>query len=300
MNLPIYLLIPFVAAAFYALSTMFIKRAFDEGMGLRQGVHLTNIAVAVLISPLLSFESAPVQWQQIHLPLMMAACFYIANWFTVMAIRSGDVSLVTPIMGTKVVFVALGAALILRESLPSSLIFAAILAMVGILVIGIPELLRGRDFLMTLVYTLLSSAAFAACDLMVQSWAPRFGELAFLAVASGSIGLASVFAIATSKLTKKRFRWPRQPARFWAWTGALLVGLQSILIGISLAFFRDATGINVVYASSGLWAIALVWLIGSWFGNHESTSSGRMYLCRVIGSVMLTLAIVMAVMARSN
>lgn len=291
---------PLIAAAISALSAMYLKRAFDEGMGLRQGVHLTNIAVAVLILPLLAFERAPVQWQQIHLPLMTAACFYIANWFAVLAIRSGDVSLVIPIMGTKVVFVALGAAVILRESLPPSLIFAAMLTTAGILVLGLPDLVRGRNFLLTLVYALFSSAVFAACDLMIQSWVPLFGELTFIVVATSGVGVASVFAIATSQMTKKRFTWPGPPARFWAWTGALLVGIQVILIGVALAFFGDATGFNVVFASSGLWAIALVWLIGSRFGNYESTSSGRMYLCRVIGSVMLTVAIVMAVLARSS
>jgi len=301
VNLPVYLLLPLAAAIIFALSTLFLKRALKEGVRLMQSVHVTNIMVGLVTVPLFFLERDVVNWGQVYRPLGMSACFYLAGLATVVAIRYGDVSLVTPVMGTKVVFVALGSVLALGHSLPPSLIFAAVLTTSGIIVLGIPDMKMGQNFGKTLALALTSAGLFGACDLMVQTWAPEFGRLTFIAVTSNGVALISLAQILESHIRKQKpFVWPAGSHRFWIWMAAFLTGLQAVMVGISLASFNDATGINVVYASRGMWAIAFVGLIGGWFGNFERSSSGKLYIFRVLGTIMITTAIVMAVLARAN
>ncbi len=300
LNLPLYLLFPLAAAAIYALSSLFVKRALGDGVSLNQAFHITNIAVGLVTLPVILWQREPVAWEKLHLPLVMALSFFAANWFTTLAIRSGDVSLVTPIMGTKVVFVALGTLFWLRESLPQLLIFAAFLATLAIFMMGVPDMAKGRHFLRTTLFALCSAATFGTGDLLLQAWADHFGRLAFVAVASAGVGLFSLIAIAASQLSAKPFRWPKAPGARWIWIGTTLVGIQAIFMGVSLATFHDATGINVVYSLRGLWAIVFVGLLGSWFENRERHTAGKMFVWRVLGTVVLTVAIVLAVIARSK
>ncbi|MEM7013715.1 MAG: EamA family transporter, partial [Verrucomicrobiota bacterium] len=169
--MPLYLLWPLGCGLFYALSTLFLKRGLVEGARMRQAVHITNIAVGLVVCPLYLFETQPIQWALIWQPFVMSVIFYYAGWLTVLAIRRGDVSLVTPLMGTKVVFVALGCVVFLGEQLPWLLVAAALLTAIGIFTLGIPDMKRaGAQFGPATFLALLSVAMFASCDLMIKEW----------------------------------------------------------------------------------------------------------------------------------
>lgn len=300
--MPFYLFWPLGSALVYALSTLFLKRGLIEGARLRQAVHTTNIAVALVVCPLYFFETGPVAWQLIWQPVAVSLVFYVAGWLTVWAMRHGDVSLVTPVMGTKVVFVALGSVLVLGERLPWLLIVAVGLTAIGIFVLGIPDMAKSRaSFGPAALLALLSVAMFSACDLMVKQWAIPFGKHAFVALASNGVGVISLIDIALSHLPwRETYPWTTKKTRFWLWGSALLVAAQATVVGVTLAATGDATGINVVYASRGFWAIVLVWIVGHWFANRERHDAGKFYIWRVVGSVMLTVAVMLAVIARAG
>ena len=78
-----------------------------------------------------------------------------------------------------------------------------------------------------------------------------------------------------------------------------MIGLQAIVMGVALSVFHNATGINVVYASRGLWVITLVVVFGRFLGNSEHRDNGRYFLWRVAGTVILTVAVIIAVMDRA-
>ncbi len=299
---PFYLLLPLGSAMMYALSTLFLKRGLKEGARLRQAVHVTNIAVGIVVCPLYFFQKDPVAWHLLWQPVSMSLVFYAAGWMTVWAMRQGDVSLVTPVMGTKVVFVALGAALLLDEQLPMLLIVAVVLTAAGIFVLGIPDLAKSHaKFGPATLLAMLSVSMFAACDLMVKQWAIPFGKHAFIAIASNGVGIISILDIALSRLPFRETYPPTtKETRFWIWSSAVLIALQAMVVGVVLAATGDATGVNVVYASRGLWAILLVWIVGHHFANHERHDAGKFYIWRVVGAAMLTLAVILAVVARSS
>ncbi|MFT5469625.1 MAG: drug/metabolite transporter (DMT)-like permease [Verrucomicrobiales bacterium] len=269
---------------------------------MRQVVHVTNLAVGLVVCPLYFFQTTPVAWHLIWQPAAMSLFFYYGGWLTVWAMRYGDVSLVTPLMGTKVVFVALGSVVFLGEQLPGLLIAAAALTAIGIFTLGVPDMARSKaSFGPATLLALLSVAMFACCDLMVKQWAQPFGKYAFIGLASNGVAVISGIDILLRRLPgRERFVWPGKGTRFWIWSSACLIAVQATALGVVLATTGDATGVNVVYASRGLWVILLVWLIGHWFANHERRSAGKFYIWRVVGSVLLTAAVIMAVIARAG
>ena len=71
----------------------------------------------------------------------------------------------------------------------------------------------------------------------------------------------------------------------------MVLATQAVLFVSSVAYFRNATAANVIYSSRGLWSVALVWLIGHWFGNRERQLGGMILRWRLIGAAMMLIAI---------
>src|SRR5690606_33925709 len=85
----------------------------------------------------------------------------------------------------------------------------------------------------------------------------------------------------------------------WTGWGAVLIALQAVFMGFGLSFFDDATGVNGGYASRGLWTIVLLVVLGRFLGNSERHDTGRGFLWRVLGTILLTIAILIAVVDRT-
>lgn len=295
--MPIYLLLPLASAIIYALGSIVIKRALKEGVTMDQSFHLTNFAVGIMFLPLLAFEKAAIDWTEVWKPIVMGVTFFIGTWLTFVGIRRGDVSLVTPIMGTKVVFVAIGIVIMTGTSPSVPLWIAAFLTAAGILLMGVADMKEGQHLVFTILITLASAAIFGLCDVLVSTWSPGFGAPTFLAIGSLAVAVFSLMMWLLQKAPSLRLT---TGGKRWAWWGAFFIGLQAIGMGVGLSFFDDATGINVVYASRGLWVIFLVLLFGTYLGNREHHDKGRDFLWRVAGTVILTIAIVIAVVDRAR
>lgn len=295
---PWYLLLPLSAAFLYAFSTVLIKRALRDGVTMDQSFHLTNLAVGLVFAPLLLFETAEVRWDLWLQPALVSLAFFLGTWLTFWSIRLGDVSLVTPLMGTKVVFVAVGVIVFTGKELPLILWIAAALTAIGIFLMGAGDFGKAaRGHAMAVTAALLASAVFGACDVFVRLWSENFGAMTFLAISSIGVAVASLGMWFLQG--RPSLHLPKGTSRF-AFGGAFLVGIQATLMGFALSFFDDATGINVAYASRGLWAIVLVAGIGPQLGNHERHASGAAFGWRVAGTILLTISIVLAVLARSS
>jgi hypothetical protein len=87
------------------------------------------------------------------------------------------------------------------------------------------------------------------------------------------------------------------PPRAWRWIGLAtsLSAVQALLITGTIANWRDAAGVNVVYGTRGLWSLALVWWAGSWFGNADRRDSGpQVLLARAAGGALILAAVILA------
>jgi drug/metabolite transporter (DMT)-like permease len=211
----------------------------------------------------------------------------------VLSLRLGDVSLATPLLGAKVIFVALVGGLVFRNRLSTAQWLSAALATAGVVAMGLTDFRGGGRAGLTTVAALGCAAAFAFTDTMIQAWGSRFGAWGFLpllfaAVGVLSLGMMPYFGIASL----------RAPRRAWRWilAGVALSGLQAIIITGTIAVWKDAAGVNVVYATRGLWSITLVWLVGHRLRNTERhTTGGRIMAQRLAGAALILAAVALTV-----
>jgi len=74
--------------------------------------------------------------------------------------------------------------------------------------------------------------------------------------------------------------------------GAIGMAVQAIGMALGVGCFEDATGSNIVYSGRGMWSVVLVWWIAHWFHNQEKEAGRETMIGRLIGSVLISAAIV--------
>ena len=84
---------------------------------------------------------------------------------------------------------------------------------------------------------------------------------------------------------------PHQSTPLPLLAGAVCLAVQAIMFVLSIAIYHQAAVSNVLYGSRGLWSVLAVWLVGHWFGNRERHHGARILLWRFLGTVLLTIAI---------
>ncbi|MFN0066910.1 MAG: EamA family transporter [Limisphaerales bacterium] len=287
-----YLLLPLLAAIAFAAGSLVFKRAFAEGATLGHAVVLNNVVLGLAFLPLLALDPFPVKWSLLHQPAMAALAFVIGHFLHVLSLRLGDVSLATPLLGAKTVFVTLLAWFLFGWPLSTAQWAAAGLTTAGVLVMGLTDFRPGRSPGRTTALALGCAAAFAFTDVLIQHWAADVGVLNFLALMFAALALLSLGALPWLGPAELR-----APAAAWPWIGGAIAlsAVQAVLITWAIGRWRDAAGVNVVYGTRGLWSLALVWWAGRWFGNKERADAGRrVIIARLIGAVLLLAAVGLA------
>jgi len=290
----LHLLFPLAAGIGYAVAALMLKRAMSFGVGPWRLTFFSNWGMGLVALPLLLLPVEPSPDLVWHLPFWAAITFFGGQVFTFLALFRGDVSVATPLMGTKVLSVALITVALLGQQVPGAWWVAAFLATAALgLLGGGKSALRGKLW-PTIPYALLSSLLFALTDVLVQKWGPGWGATRFV---PAMFGLVAVYSFVFLPF----FRHPLfsvQPGG-WRWlvAGGLLLGVQGSLMGYGLARFGDATAMNIVYSARGVWSIGLILLVGHWFTNNERSLGAGVMVRRLVGAGMLVVAVVLVVMA---
>ena len=294
--IPWYLLLPLAAAIIYAAASMALKKALTSGLPPIASFHINNWAGLLVTLPLFFLQKDPVDWSNVHLPMIVGTVFFSGGWFTFLAMKRGDISLVTPVLGSKLIFVAIASGLFAAEKMPPFMWLAAVVTTGGILLMSATDLKtpKGGRLAGPVVMALISAAIYAASDMLVQRWAPGFGALTFIAVMAFTTALLSLIAMLLPG--RPVLRWC--PATRWSALGSTFFAIQSTMTGLALALFHDAMGVNVVYATRGLWILLLVAVLGPLIGNLERRDSGKAYRYRIIAACLLLLGVVCSVKSR--
>lgn len=288
-----YLLLPFAASLLYVIGTLFIKSASVRGVGVWRTTVVTNVIFGALFATLWVLGGKlpePAAWIQ---PATAACLFLAGQVLSLLSLQRGDVSVATPVLGLKVVLVAFFVTVIVGEQVPGAMWIAAGLSSLGILLLsrGGKSSASGGT-LPALLYGALAAASFALFDVLVQKWSPAWGTGRFLPVLMGFVSLFSLPLLAVAA----------EPVPSGGWRplllGGFLMALQGLLLIGSISFFARATTINVVYSARGLWSVALVWIIGPWFGNRERDQGPAVFRARLAGAALLLGAIVLVVFAK--
>jgi hypothetical protein len=145
----------------------------------------------------------------------------------------------------------------------------------------------------TVLLASLSAVSFSLCDVVLQKWvgawsAERYLPPMFMFSALYSVAFIPLFRVPLRSLD----------LRAWGWVGggAVLLALNNAGIALSIAVWRQATSVNIVFSFRGLVSVALVWAIGHWFANEERHLPPSVLRARLAGAACMLAAIVLVLL----
>ncbi|MEO0510911.1 MAG: EamA family transporter [Verrucomicrobiota bacterium] len=288
-----YALNTIIAALIYSLAAIFSKAALEKGCGVLRLSFLINQIFVLVFCATLGWNMEPFAWSQIHLPVFAGLLFFIGQIFTFAAIRIGDVSLQTPVMGTKAVFVAIIAIVFGLEEVSWKIGFATIVAALAVALLGFSEGAKKR-LCLTILLSLLSALSFAGSDQMVGVFGAYFGKNSFLIItivvnALLSFGMIPFFNAPLRAIPGKSL--------VWAVAAALGMGLQAVILNYTLAASGEVVAVNIIYSLRGLFSVILGLLVGFIFAIQIEHMSWRSRIQRIVGALLISLAVVIALCA---
>jgi drug/metabolite transporter (DMT)-like permease len=285
------LIFPLLAALLFAVGALVFKRSSDLGVGVWRTTFVANLLVAGLFSFLWLVGGPPVQVSLLWQPALLALCLFSGQLLQFVALERGDVSVAVPVFGLKVVIIALVTPFFIGEAVEARLWSAAVLSVLALVFLNRKEAgVRPTNVSVTLIAGGAGSICFAVFDVLVQKWGPSWGvgrllPCVFWMNALLSLTLVTRFRAPLSQITSQA--WP------WLITGALLLGVQSIIFVSYVATHGQATAANVLYASRGLLSVLLIWSIGHWFSNAEQKLGLKVLRWRLLGATLMLAAIVL-------
>lgn len=288
------IVLPLLAAFVFTISALLLKRASDLGAGLWRTAFVSNVAAALLFSALLPFGGPPVRMAMLWQPACIALCLFVGLLSQFLALEKGDVSAAVPVLGLKVVAVALLTPLLTDDRTDARLWAAVVLSAAGIAVLNRKQDgRRPHNVGITLLAAGIAAASFATFDVLVQKWGPAWGIGRLLPIVYAMNGLFSFALI-------PKFRAPLStlPLATWKWLlpAACTLAVQAILFVGTLAVYGRAIIANVIYSARGLLSVVAVWLVGHWFSNMEQALGRRTLAWRLLGAALMLGAIVLVVM----
>jgi hypothetical protein len=173
-------LIPLICALLYPLGTLLMKRAMEKGVDLWSMLAVNYWGMAAVFAFVVPFEGLPIPWHLWYQPLLVGLLSFSGQACALKAVSTGELTVATPALGSKVLMVALLTEVLLRQDVPLIWWTAAgfSFAAVFFLQAGAPS--AKRRTAVTLGFSLLAAGFFALGDVLIQKWAPRWGAFHFL------------------------------------------------------------------------------------------------------------------------
>ena len=301
-DLPLHLLFPLASSLLYVAAALSLRRAAEARAGVWRSTFVMNVIAAAAFLPLLAGPSGPgptPAWQA----AAIAALFVGGQTLTMLALHRGDVSVATPVMGTKVVFVALFVTLLVGDALPVDYWVSAAMSAAGIALLNVgggggsatsdPSIqIRHRHAGLTVAASLAAAACYALFDVLVRKWSPAWGVGRLLPAV---MALAAAMSLALRPAFEGPLGALPRTARGPLLLGSIFLGVQAVLLVRTLGLYPDTTRINIVYNCRGLWSVLAVWVVGHWWGNTERHAGHAAFRWRIAGAALLLGAIVVAV-----
>lgn len=291
MNFPPHLLIPLACAFLYVIGALTVKRAGAFGVGVWRTSFVANWIMFAVFVPFWFWRGGQLHppadyWQ----PAVTGLCFLGGQALLFLALSKGDVSVTTPVMGAKVILVALFSSLLRVGDVPLKWWLGAGLSAAAVALLHLGEESKHRRVGLTVLLAALSAASFGLGDVLMQKWVPAWGAGSyfppmFLLVALYSLGFVPFFAAPLRALNSEAWR--------WVVAGGFLMAVNNAGIVITLGIWGGATAVNIVYSVRGLVSVVLVWAIGHWFANAERHLAPGVLRSRLVGAALMIGAVVL-------
>jgi len=290
----VHLFLPLFSAIVYVVAALLLKRASDLGADVWRSTRIINYTQALMAVPFWllggTIPGFSLWWQ----PVVAGALFFAGQVFTLLALTTGDVSVATPVLGLKIVLVALLSVVLIGDPVGARLWTAAALSSVAITLLNLSPGHSHRRVARTIVLAALGAAAYASFDVLVQKFSPVWGTGRFLPLAM-AFGAAYSLALPTGRAEIDR---ESRPYSRWLAAGATCFAIQGLMFMSAVSIYRQVTSANVLYSSRGLWSVVGVWAVGHWFTNREQHLGARVLVWRLIGAILLLAAIVLVLLNR--
>jgi len=290
-TLPWHWLVPLLSSLLYVAGIMSFKYATRYRISPWHSSLAINLAVWLAVLPLWSQARTAPDWSLWWQPCLAAGCYWFGQFTTLLSLERGEVSIATPVLGLKILFVALLSTFLTEQVVSERLWFAAILSVAAIALLQFRSGDRHHHVMTTILWSAISALSYALFDVLVVRWSPGWSKERFLPLTFSCVAICSLFV---SPLLAGRPRIPRA-ARRAVFSGAVLIGLQGALLISTIAWTGDATRVNLIYNARGLWGVLAVWLIGHWYDNAEQHLDRAILWRRLIGAAIMLTAIVLAV-----
>jgi drug/metabolite transporter (DMT)-like permease len=291
MTFPLYLIIALASGIIYTVSALFSKRALNAGVSMWLLMLTANCAVGIL-----TFGMWPLgghAWSTIPFfpPAAIAALFLLGQYFTLEALNKGDASVATPLLGTKVIMVAVFTLLVIRQNPPATLWAGAALASAGLFFLRGPAGKGRGNYGATVVYSLLCAASFALCDILIQKWSPLYGAGRLMPLTFAYAGIGSLCAV---PFAHRAGLLASKGQGTWIFWSCVLTALQAVGMAVALSLYGHATAVNILYSTRGIWMVLLIWIGGQWFNNFERDVGSATMIARLTGAALLFGAVMLA------
>jgi len=294
LSLP--LLFPLISAVIYVAGALLLKRASDLGADVWRTTRIINYTTAVAALPLWllggTIPNSSLWWQ----PPAAATLFFSGQVFSLLALNSGDVSVATPVLGVKILLVALLSTVLIGEPIGTRLWIAAALSTVAIALLNIDRGHARARVGRTIILAGLGAASYACFDVLIQKWSASWGTGRILPIV---MVIGAIYSIPLRYVGRVRLQPDRNPAQSytpWLIAGAASFAVQGLMFITSVSIWRQATSANVLYSSRGLWSVLAVWAVGHWFSNREQHLGARVLVWRFLGAILLMAAIVLVLL----
>jgi drug/metabolite transporter (DMT)-like permease len=286
------LLIPLACAGLYVVAALALKRAAELGVGVWRTTFIANWTVCLAFLPLWLWAGRPtVAWTLYWQPAVTAALFVLGQASIFLALKHGDVTVTTPVMGTKVIMVALFTTLLRAGDMPLRWWIGAALSAVAVLLLHLGKGIGGHrrvGFSAGLAW--LSASSYGLGDVLIQKWSPGWGFTAFGPAMFGWVGLYSLALIPAFSAPLRAM-----DGQAWRWVGvgSIVMALNNSGIVLAIAVWGGATAVNIVYSARGLVSVLVVWAIGHWFSSQERHLDAGVLWSRLAGGALMLAAIVL-------
>jgi len=291
-------LLALAAALGYAMASISIKRALMAGVPAYRVNLVCNLMLAVLFQSLWLLGSE-TEWDpgQIWRPAVAGTLFFGGQIFTFLALSRGDVSVTTPLLGSKVLFIVVFLTLAGGTPLPGQWWLAAALCSFGIfLVTWEPRQERSPKSRQRIgaILALISAGFFGLTDTLFQLWSPSLPLTIFIPVMFGSTGLWTLLAHATQTRSKTQPGRDGQNAKgsTWLWVGGFLLAGQALIMAFAIGLSGDAAGTNIIYGSRAILSVLMIAFLGHWLKMEEMGKGKGSAARRFIGSIFVFSAVV--------
>lgn len=291
--MPPYAILALVAAAGYSIGSLFYKQAMMAGGGLFRVTAFLIWAVVLVTSPFALLPAPPLPLHLWYQPLIAGMLFLGGQLLFVLALRTGDLSVVGPVAGAKPILNALLVSTLLGVSVPSGTWAACILSAIALLILRSRNASTAHSFTRTAAITLASAFSFALCDTCFQEWARHWGPMRFSAITFASAGLGACLYI---PFFGTRWATLSPIARKHLLLGAFFCAVPPLLMGYALGRYGHSPEVNVIYATRSLLSILVVRFLGRWVGSSEQHVSHAILWRRICGAAILMIAVILVLL----